>query len=271
MIHTGAVIAGWLMLIGATANPVRGGSLPEYPSLAVLSIEAGEGMAPEVVRVLTDLMVSELRASGRFSRVVSYQELQTMLDYEKQKQLADCDNKSCLAELLGALGVDLVVTGTFATLGPSRFFSVKMMDMRSAQTLAAVMRKLPSDKPEALSDAVIPMVRELLRDAATNVASPQVTSEEGGWRRWSLSSVGAALVVGALLGVPFAVALMGAGLVTQLVPRMMALPLGPVPYYARVMLVHAVTGMWLVCAGIVTSFSVAELAAGMAALIGAWS
>jgi len=86
------------------------------PSLAVMSLESKAGVSPDIAALLSGHLADRMRGSGRFSRVITNQEIDAMLGLEKQKQLMQCDSQSCMAELAGALGVDFVTSGQVGKL-----------------------------------------------------------------------------------------------------------------------------------------------------------
>src|SRR5205085_9737439 len=94
-----------------TAEPTHG------KSVAVLDFIARQGATTDLAGALTDAFTTNLRATGKFERVVSTSEIRATLNYEMQKQLSQCDQGSCLAEIGGAMGVDYIVTSSVTKVG----------------------------------------------------------------------------------------------------------------------------------------------------------
>jgi hypothetical protein len=59
---------------------------------------------------ITDLVLQEVDRVGLF-RTISMEEIKRMLEHEQQKIMMGCDDTSCLAEVGGALGVELLLAG----------------------------------------------------------------------------------------------------------------------------------------------------------------
>lgn len=188
----------------------------KVPSVAILAMEAKAGVRASATQVLTDALAQEIRASGAFSRVASSQDLQAALGFDRQKQLMNCDNMSCLAEIAGALNVDLLLTGSVGKLGESYVMSLRLLDARTGSAPAAVTERVRAASEEALLDRLEPMVRKLvaqlrgedpvgvgmeavalpppLPPRRTEEATPHVEEPSSG-PRWGL--VGTGLAVGA--------------------------------------------------------------------------
>jgi hypothetical protein len=75
-----------------------------------------EAEAKALDATLVGLVAAEAQTLGY--GVVSSADLSAMLSLEKQEDLLACeDNTSCLSEIGGALGVDLLVAGTVSKVG----------------------------------------------------------------------------------------------------------------------------------------------------------
>jgi hypothetical protein len=70
--------------------------------------------------------------------VVSRDEIATMLDAEAQKQLLGCDDTGCLAEIAGALDVDLLVAGSVTRLGEGLVVTLQLINQRFANVMNRV-------------------------------------------------------------------------------------------------------------------------------------
>lgn len=93
-----------------------------------LAEEQGKALSQSLV----PLIASEVSALGH--SVISTTDIQAMLSFERQKALLGCnDDTSCLAEIGGALGVDLLVSGTLAKLGDTYNLTLTVLDIRTAE------------------------------------------------------------------------------------------------------------------------------------------
>jgi hypothetical protein len=130
--------------------------------VAVFQLTANTGVDRSTADVLTDLLVEEIRKPNVFGRVVSARELEELISFEKQRELAGCTQQSCMAELAGALGVEFIVIGGVAKIGRSAILSVKLIDVKLAVTRASLAQQMCAQSDETLLKALRPAVRGLL-------------------------------------------------------------------------------------------------------------
>ncbi len=161
-----------------SATPA-GSATPALPSVALFNLEAKGAVQAAVAEQLTDLVLDEMRKEKRFSRVVSQKEVETVLGFERQKQMLDCSAESCVSEIAGSLGVDLVVTGSIGRLGSSWVFSVRMLRSRDGQAASSVTARACGESEDSAVALVVPAVAKLLLDAGvTKGAVPPFPSAE---------------------------------------------------------------------------------------------
>jgi hypothetical protein len=98
--------------------------------IAVYKTEVA-GVAPQVARVAEQALLAEVRKLQRAS-VLSYDEVQTMLDHEAQQQLLGCSESSCLAEIAEALGADVLITGSLIAVDKQVQVAWKRIEPASA-------------------------------------------------------------------------------------------------------------------------------------------
>jgi TolB-like protein len=171
------------------------------PSVAVTGFSAGKGVDPQTARVLTEAVVHRARASGAFSRVAASSELEAVLDMERQRQLLDCNAASCVAEIAGALGVDLLLTGSVALLGDLYVVNMRLLAARSGEARASFLGNLKAGNEAVLLEAVNRGTDQVLVQAGLNApqkanAAPRVLMGAG---VVALVGAGTALVLGACL------------------------------------------------------------------------
>ncbi len=80
-------------------------------------------------RIVTDAVVAEIRKLQRVS-VTSMQEVRTLFELEAEKELAGCSEGACISELVEALGVDVIVSGSLVVVDNERVFTVKLLDQQ---------------------------------------------------------------------------------------------------------------------------------------------
>lgn len=130
------------------------------PKLVVLELTAGGGVPRDVAAALSETAAVEAGRRGYFD-VISHKDIQTMLGLERQRELMGCrsESGSCLAELGGALGASMVLTGSITRLGDAYQLNLQMIDSAKAQAvgrstrLAKDLTFLRRQIPYALAEA----------------------------------------------------------------------------------------------------------------------
>jgi len=126
-----------LALAAAGADPA---AKAEKPRLIVLDLAAGGGVDPSVATALTEAITQEVADRG-FFRVLASKEVQTMIGFERQKQMAGCSAEAeCLTELGGALGASFVMGGSVTKLGDAFQLSLQTLDSQRAQPVGRATR-----------------------------------------------------------------------------------------------------------------------------------
>src|SRR5262245_43021401 len=82
--------------------------------LAILPLGSNR-IAKETVRVLDDLLTAQLYERGGYE-LVTGADINATLGLEKMKDALGCADTACAAEIGGALGVDLLLSGTVGEL-----------------------------------------------------------------------------------------------------------------------------------------------------------
>jgi hypothetical protein len=164
------------------------------------------GVDARIGELVTASTLVELRKLQRVS-VIGMAEIAAMLDLEAQKQLVGCDeDESCLAEIAGALGVDVLVVGTLAKVGDEHILGMRRIDQRKAQVAGSLSRRLVAEDGEEFLAALGPAVDELfgeypLREGETRGVDDEVALRLNPppvpqWAFWSVA--GSAAGVSAL-------------------------------------------------------------------------
>ena len=117
-----------------------------------------------VGRIVSDLIISELEGVGNLG-TVGRADIEAALDAEKQRDLLGCDEVSCLVEMGGALGTDLVLYGSVGPIGSKYAINVSLFNVTEARTRARVAKTVPRDE-DALVSAVPDIVTELVAKLA---------------------------------------------------------------------------------------------------------
>lgn len=178
----------------ATPESVR---VPRVPVLA-LDLDA-VNVDAETTRAVSRLVAAAL---GEIEgvQVTSQDDLRTLANLDAAKQAMDCDAKSCLADIAGALGARAVVFGSVTGLGSTTTLALSLFDSTSGLIeRRTVKAKTLDDIPAALR----PALRELLVDAglvappiASSSLSPLVMAGAGAATLGGLALVGGGVTTG---------------------------------------------------------------------------
>lgn len=104
-------------------------------AIAVLDLEAVHGVKASMAEVLSDILLSRLSESGRFSSIIAGQDLRDMISIEEQKQALGCDDDSCMQALGGALGVPLMAVPSIGRIGDQFILNLKVIAVEEAKVL----------------------------------------------------------------------------------------------------------------------------------------
>ena len=145
--------------------------------IAVYELTAVD-VEPRVAKLFGDSLLAELRKLQRVS-VVSGDEIRALIDLEAQRQLAGCDEGSCLAEIAEALGADVLVIGGFARVNGIVALTLKRINTQTAEVVANYTQQLVDAGGEELLAAVGPAVERLfaevpLRAGETRGVAPEL-------------------------------------------------------------------------------------------------
>ncbi|MBK7857071.1 MAG: hypothetical protein IPJ65_00345 [Archangiaceae bacterium] len=145
----------------ALAAPLKVG----VPGLHVVGIDEGRAT------FLNEHLGQELSRAGLDA--ITAREIATLLGIERQKQLLDCSDSGCTAELAGALGVDAVMSGVVARVGSVFQLDLKLLDARSGARRASFSARVKSEEEllEKLDEGARSLAEQLNaampREAAT--------------------------------------------------------------------------------------------------------
>lgn len=122
-----------------------------------------EGDANPAVGTQLTARVAELIARRPDVTVVAPDEVRAMLANEANKQRAGCGEASCLAEIAGALGADLLVSGSVGKIGDAWSVSLAAIDARQVRTVNRVSATWRGESI-ALLELAEPLITRLLAD-----------------------------------------------------------------------------------------------------------
>lgn len=129
--HSGRRVAR-LVLAGAIAllSPWAGARAKDI-RIAVLDIRP-LGTESAKAELLSEVALTEA-ASIRGFDVVGRSDIVALLGFERQRQMLGCGDDGCLAEMGGALGVELILAGSLGALGDLYRIDLKVVDVKRAR------------------------------------------------------------------------------------------------------------------------------------------
>jgi TolB-like protein len=128
--------------------------------VAVLEIRA-LGTEASRAELLSEVALTEA-ASMRGFDVIGKSDINSIIGFEKQKQVIGCsDDSTCLAEVGGALGVDFILVGSLGRIGSLYRIDLKLVETRKARVRGRIGVSVDGQE-EKLVVAIQKAVRDLL-------------------------------------------------------------------------------------------------------------
>ncbi len=128
-------------------------------SVAVLNVRSDQ-LEPGDCILVTDYLTTELKKVKGYS-VLCRDDVARMLEYRAGKQTFECDNDSCISEIGGVLGTELVVAGDIGQMGSRYMMDIRLIDISKAETVNRVSRSVKGDI-RLFADLMPEMAGELL-------------------------------------------------------------------------------------------------------------
>lgn len=159
-----ALLALWLAPAAASAQAKK-------VRVAVLEFRP-LGTEQAKADLLSEVALTAASTMGGFE-VIGRSDIAAMIGFEKQKQVLGCtEDSSCLAEVGGALGVDLIMVGSLGRLGSLYRIDLKIVDTKKARVRGRIGISVEGQE-EKLVAAIEKTVRELL-EPFRSTSAPEV-------------------------------------------------------------------------------------------------
>src|SRR5688572_28936372 len=100
--------AAWLLMAMCLPSTATAASKTKVAVLDLKAVGLEADKAQALQTALGSVLSAETARLGH--QVISMADIAAMLAFEKQRYLLGCDEASCLAEIGGALGVDLMLS-----------------------------------------------------------------------------------------------------------------------------------------------------------------
>lgn len=137
-----------------------------------------EGVDEHTARTLSDIVATAVGRDPTLA-VTSGADLRSLLDIEATLQMTGCDEalEACMVEIGGALGADLVVSGSVGRLGSTLVVTLSIYDVIEQASIAR--EKVEAEKLQELSpkiDAAVARALGIDEPASTAAVSPMMLS-----------------------------------------------------------------------------------------------
>jgi len=122
--------------------------------VAVPKMKASGADIASMASPLTEILTTELESLVDIE-VIGSSDISAMLGFEKEKELLGCeDDITCIAEIGGALGVDLLLVSEIGRVGGTYVLTLKLIDTQTGAVLKRGYKSVPN--ADALIGAVKP-------------------------------------------------------------------------------------------------------------------
>jgi hypothetical protein len=174
-------------------------SFAENPSklkVAFVPLKALGGVKQDVANLVTIQLAAEIQSRG-FS-VMSPDDLQAKLGFDRQKELLGCTDANCLVEIGAALGVDRLVSGTIAHIGTSVVINLALINEGSGNVDYRYSERVKEANDEAFLDLVPKAVNSLFPGVKAAVIEPPASGGHTAAKVTLGLGLGLAVVAGGL-------------------------------------------------------------------------
>ena len=149
-------------MIAATALFVAGLVLAATPAgsdtsrgLAVFGLKAQRGVDAKLALMLDGEIMSIVKASKRFTSVLSTADIRELMGLEEMRAAMQCDASSCIGEIGGALGVPYLLTGDIGRIGPFFMVNLRLLSVEEARALVVKTQRFVSERELAENFAAL--------------------------------------------------------------------------------------------------------------------
>lgn len=129
----------------------------------LLMATSGTGVVPAELVALQQVLQTEVTAADAYA-VTSPENIEQILGVERQRQLLGCgDDSTCLAELVGAIDAQRMLSSTLSRAGDSLIVQLTLLDGQSGGQVHRAGARVPgAGKVDAALAAIPDLVRQLV-------------------------------------------------------------------------------------------------------------
>lgn len=128
---------------------LKAGKKEEKPGLIVFNITPEKGVEVGTANLLTEFVLTEITKIGKYN-VIGQNDLDKMLFWETNKQLKNCNDSSCMAQIAGAMGAEYYVIGSIGTMGDNFMVNLKLINVMRAVVENRVSEVIKKDENELI-------------------------------------------------------------------------------------------------------------------------
>lgn len=150
-------------------------AVAQTSKLAVLPTQFDETARGLVPDLFDDYLLTALQNMGQYE-VIGQDDISALLNFEEQKDLLDCNDTTCIADIGGALGVDKLVAVKIARLHTDWVATGKLINIKETRVEARV-NEIVSGDVKTLLQSVNPLVVRLFQKAGENVVAPSTSTQ----------------------------------------------------------------------------------------------
>jgi len=129
------------------------GSLEDAPLVSVMDFDMGDGISDAEVRMIADIMSSEIFNTRKF-RVIDRRQRETVLS-EIKFSMSSCNDEACQLEAGKLLSADKIVVGSISKFGEGFLINIKLIQVETGETRAT------STKMCASKEELVPICKVL--------------------------------------------------------------------------------------------------------------
>ena len=165
-------------ILVATAAHAAAARAGRGARIAMLELTAGRDVDATVAKSLSEVALTKLQALN-MGDCIGWSDIKELLTLEMEKQLTECANDSCMADIGGALGVELMISGNISRVGSQYVVNLKVLDVRNARAVNRVSRSVAANEDALLSN-LPDIIAELVKPIPPALAQTMAGGSELG-------------------------------------------------------------------------------------------
>ncbi len=146
----------------ATYLPVIPARAKEKITIAVYELTAKE-VSAGMVSILSDVLRDAIFQTGMFE-MLTKEDMKRIMENmaERQQVEPDCSTDACIAEIAGALGVEMMITGSVGKVGKTYVINLRLISAEMANTINTTSLSCPCEEDvliERIKDAGLKLLK----------------------------------------------------------------------------------------------------------------